>query len=168
MKIIHVLLISLCSITAKAQDSGVYKFVVENKQIVDSTTGFYMGIEYEFSYNRVRIDKETFSEDGLLGSTRNSTHLFRVRNGNWYFNINGQWKTFYLRKRKISPNIRMANIFLCLKYDGYEDVKGISCIMYKVVPINVTVSDLPTFWFSPELGIIRIATNNVTLIREDV
>lgn len=151
----------------------LYKFVVENKFIIDSITGFYAGGEFEFNYKRIYIADSTFNEVGLFTGTEQDRTLFKIKNRKWYVKYKKKWMLLYSptkTKANILPKIIIGGKVFDLVNVGMNKIDNIECVIYKRVLAerNVNVSGDTNYWFNPQLGIIKIETSEVNLIREDI
>lgn len=150
---------------ATSQSVENYRFVVEKKVILDKQTGFYKGASFEFDYKRIYKNKYTFSERGVFGSGKRTSDTFKILNKEWFLLVDGKWLLFYSNLHTVRPKVRMANElfeFIPVGKEVYNDQK---CIIYRASPIGGVLSEKLYYWFSPCLGIIKIETNEVKLVR---
>jgi hypothetical protein len=162
---IFIFICGILSTSLRAQDVVNYKFVVENKIITDSLTGFYSGIEYEYSYKRIYQKSNVFEERGLFSSY---SDFFKIKKGCWYHKSGKTWRLFYSPRKTINPKIQIAERWCILHMVDSTKLNGIDCIIYRSESIGVQSGGELKYWFSPQKGIIKIETDEVTLIREDI
>lgn len=183
MRIIYflVLLLSILSTEVKAQKKELYKFIVENKVMVESLPGFYVGLNRE--HNQIRIvHKDSIYEEVNL-FTNGSNVFFKIKNGNWYIKNSKKWELFYSHKTKISPKIKLGNLIYTLTYKDKTKIGKIDCINYLfenfeadnttekngIKTVNISLDTDCGYCFSPKYGFIKeYLSDGVTLIREDI
>lgn len=168
MRILLLTTMTLFFLRGASQRSLTYKFVVEKKIVVDSSTGTYAGSWHEYKYNRVFLGDSIFREQGLLSDGNNSTDLFKIRNGCWLFKDTAGWRKFYCPGENLSPTIKIAGNYYKLIIKDEKSLHGLKCFIYAIKPVNAQGSEGLLYWFNPKLGIIKIETNETSLVREDV
>ncbi|HTI91875.1 MAG TPA: hypothetical protein VL727_14875 [Puia sp.] len=166
MKIVCIIALSFFPAALIAQRSQVFRFVVADRVIVDSSAGLYAGKSYEYTYKRVFCRDSCFKEVGLFAG--GNDECFRISNGIWYIERGKKWELFYSPHKKASPKIRMGDQSYNLRFRQHQNLNGIECMVYDAIPVNATVSGSIQYWFSPRNGIVQIKTDEVTLIREDL
>lgn len=173
--------LTCCFVSIAQQRQETYKFVVENKVMVESMSGFYIGANQEHIHTRI-IHKDSIIEEVDLFVNGTNT-FFKIKNKNWYYKNNKKWSLFFSPKQKISPKIKIGNMIYTLTYKGLVKVGKLDCINYRfenfesdnttekngITTINVSNDTGSGFCFSPKYGFIkRYLMDNVTLIREDI
>ena len=185
-KYLLIFLILFSCPSVKGQDTITYKFVDEN--ILDYNGERLFWFAQDFSYQRIYIKDSIFKETpGLLYDGK--PYKFKIQKGCWYINKTGKWQLFYSPNINVIPKIK-------LYYSGgkkswlfdFETIRtdtlfGHYCIIYTTNPIakiiykskntieekRLSISHIGNYWFSPELGIIKIETGGATnYIREDI
>ncbi|WP_143150901.1 hypothetical protein [Chitinophaga sancti] len=151
-----------------AQKNISYKFTVENKIILDSTTGLYEGENLEFRYRRIYLADSIFKEEKLFGKSNDNTDVFKVSNGCWYVKVNGKWVLFYSIKEKVVPRIKIEGYWFYFKPIDRQMFRGGKCMVYEACPVNYNAGETLRYWFSVTAGIVKIETSEVSLIREKV
>ena len=128
---------------------NVYQFV--EYQLPDDSSGNTISGGYRFSY--------------VKGLTNDE---FWVRNGVWFVKINSKWMSFFNRGKKVDASIKINGYAFKLHWKKTSKLDGTK-VLYKLElkPVGATVSGMPTYYFSPESGIVGIDGHDALLIRED-
>lgn len=154
--------------SSKAQNIVTYKFVVEDKVITDSATGFYNGAAYEFNYSRIYKRDSVFEEKGLFSKDPDNTSVFKIKNGCWYHRIGTKWQLFYSTKKAVNPTVKIAGKWHRLRLINTRSLQEFECLVYKAEPMGAQAGGEIKYWFNPQKGIVKIETSEITLVREDI
>jgi hypothetical protein len=170
MKPILLFLIMIVALASKAQKTVCYRYVVAEKSMIDSTTGFYYGMEDEYEYCREYIKDSVFIEKKLFSHTdKKTTNTFKIAKGSWYLLYEGKWKLFYASGRKINPKLKIdGNTYEFKTKDTYSK-DGDVYVEYVQVPYgNFSVSYFPTYIFTPKKGFVMVRSGDLLFMRNEI
>lgn len=167
---------------AQGQDTVTYKFSDINElRYGGNEIWFAKSFDHQIIYIKNNIFKEP---SGLFDA---KPCKFKIQNGCWYIKKTGRWQLFYSPNETVTPKLKIyyssgdKSWWFNLKAHRTDTIYGHHCIIYylepiiKVIRVNENTIDkrgidvnLGSYWFNPELGIIRIDTGEHTYIREDI
>lgn len=174
------LLSLLISTEITAQKQKTYRFVVENKVLVNDMQGFYIGMNREHNHTRIFHKDSIYEEVDLFINGTNT--FFKIKKGNWYIKNLNKWELFYSQKAEISPKIKLGNLIFTLTYKDKTKIGNLDCIIYLfenfesdntiekngIKTVNVSNDTDCSYCFSPKYGFIKEYLEEATLIREDI
>ena len=188
MKRTLLLLMLLFVIFGQAQKKETFKFVVEKRDTVPGMHGFYIGIEKEFTRNRIVYIDSTFEEQDLFIS--GVPFIYKLVKGKGYVKKGNKWNLFYSADEKtaVKTSYKMVtgkNLILTLQGLGNDSVFGIPCAKYQLESLDAdntiidskgnkitsSINHLDTiFWFSPKYGFIKeyFGDYGIAVFREDI
>ena len=170
MKFRLLILLCVAAINSYSQNSVVYKFVVENPA-VDTLTGSYYGMQFEFTSKRVNLSNNEFAEKGLFvrDSSKTAAIYFKCYNDKWYIkNFGGKWQLFYSgSKQQPMPVITINKKLFRINWKKSEIFSGVKVDVFRLKPEGFISNHLPDYLFDCRKGVIGLRTGNVLLIRED-
>lgn len=169
----------------RGQDTTTYKFIDEYRISYKGERNELL-FGKSFSYQRIYGKDSIFKEvPGLLYDGK--PYEFKIKNDCWYIKQSEEkWQLFYSPNTDVIPKIK---IYLnngeswWFNFDAIktDTLYGRQCIIYVMKPIEKVIHrgknkkitqgvsiSLPKYWFSPELGIIKIEIDEINYIREDV
>jgi len=187
-KFLLVFLLFFC-LSFNGQNIITYKFIDEKRLNYTKNEKIDEDIfDRSFNYQRIFIKDSIFKEiPGLLYDGK--PYKFEIINGYWFIKKTGKWQMFY--SPYTTTIISKIKIYFSNKESWYFNFKAVRidtlfehhCIIYEIEPIPKVIcrigkiikfketglSHSPRYWFSPELGIIKIETGGETnYIREDI
>ncbi len=144
-----------------------YRFTVAEKIIIDSTTGFYKGAEFEFVNTRIYISDTTFVDKGLF-KIDDENPVFKIANNEWYVKRKCKWKLFYSPYKNVTPQVQIGSIKYKLISMDTASFRKYPCTVYRLSTSSGNLSGEIFYWFNPLRGFIIIETDNIKLIRQDI
>ena len=152
------------------QKKSSFKFVVDQPS-VDTATGAYYGMQFEFSSERVYISDNEFAEKGLFTQDKSdkSALVFKYSGGKWYIkNVGGKWQSFYpVVKLKSLPLIKLNGKSFRFNWKEDEIFSGKSIAVFNLKPQGFISNHQPDYYFDCTKGIVGVKTSEITLIRTD-
>lgn len=166
------LLVVACILTTNSfsQKSVFFKFVVDHPT-VDTLTGAYYGMQFEFTSQRTYFSNNEFADKGLLvkDTTQNSAIYFKHSSNKWFIkNFGNKWQLFYSdSKQKPTPSLRINSKNFRVNWKKNKTMSGKEVAVFMLKPQGFISNHQPDFLFDCHKGIIGLKTEDVTLIRED-
>jgi len=168
-------LFSICvSLLGLGQDTTLFRFKVEGNTVDDTTV--YYGESLEFTTARIRCSGNYFLECNLFsGQTidwkNGDIDTFKIRQGIWYIKRNGKWNYFFSKegfklKRKASVKIAGHDYFFIPQRIVVNNDHVLYELMAQPVEANIHSSDILRYTFDPSVGIVKIFSSDVVLVRQ--
>lgn len=170
MKIRLLIILCISVLNSYSQNSVRYKFIVEHPE-VDTLTGAYFGMQFEFISQRVYISENQFAEKGLFVKDRSNkaTIYFKRLDEKWYIkNFGSKWQLFYSNsKKKPMPTIKMNGKVFRIKWKKDETLFKKNVSVFVMRPVGFISNHQPDYFFDVHKGVIGIKAEDVMLVRED-
>lgn len=148
-----------------SQKSVKYEYVISNCPIVSKP---YLGMELEFSTNRVYENDSVFKESRLFTGSHEDYILFKKKDEIWYYKNKGKWNLFYNYKNKKGGRIRVSNVDYKLVFDKKIILRGITLHKIHLKSSKLIQTHQPYYYFDYEEGVLIMKTSLMKmLIRKD-
>ena len=154
-----------------SQKRVLLKFVVDHPS-VDTSTGAYYGMQFEFVSERIYTSDIEFAEMGLFvkDSSQRAAIYFKHSGNSWYIrNFDSKWQLFYSNsKQRPAPTIKVNDKTFRISWKMDEVFAGQKAAVFMLKPQGFISNHQPDYLFDYLKGVVGLKTADITLIRSDL
>lgn len=162
-----IILLFLFGEVTYSQNICTYHYAL-NERIGTTDTIPLLGMELEFDTKRKFFNDSVFTETRLFTGSNAKSILFKIENGIWYYKVKNRWKLFYDFNTKKGGYILQLNGKNKVQFKKVVSIRNEILHEIILVPISVSLSHNPHYYFSPTKGVIIIkASSGTILLRKD-